>query len=87
MPEETALTIGGPGLRLRVARALVAAWTIVHAALATTMEVLVWRGRAMRWALLGWAALDARLVATAVSALGPAARGAARRGACHESHT
>lgn len=66
-----ALTLGGPGLTLRIALAIVAGWMLVYAALATTVAILLWHVPPMRWALLGWAGLD--IVLAFVSVLFPEA--------------
>jgi uncharacterized membrane protein HdeD (DUF308 family) len=66
-----ALTLGGPGLTLRVALAVTSAWMLAYAALAITAGILFWQLRAMRWALLAWAAFD--VVLAFVSVLFPEA--------------
>jgi uncharacterized membrane protein HdeD (DUF308 family) len=60
------LTLGAPGLTLRVAMAVIAAWMLVYAALAITTATLVWHVPAMRRVLLSWAGFDVVLAFVAV---------------------
>ncbi len=56
-----AMTVGAPGLSLRIALSLTAGWLLMYAALAVTVTILIWQVRAVRWVLLTWAGLDMAL--------------------------
>jgi uncharacterized membrane protein HdeD (DUF308 family) len=61
-----AMTVGAPGLSLRVALSLTAGWLLMYAALAVTLTILIWQVRAVRWSLIIWAGLDIALALVAV---------------------
>jgi uncharacterized membrane protein HdeD (DUF308 family) len=53
------LSVGTPGVSLRVALIVIATWFLVYAAVAFGSAVVVWPMRAVRWALLAWGVFDA----------------------------
>ena len=61
-----AMTVGAPGLSLRIALSFTAGWLLMYAALAVTVSILVWQVRAVRWVLIAWAGFDMVLALIAV---------------------
>jgi uncharacterized membrane protein HdeD (DUF308 family) len=55
------LSVGAPGVSLRVALVVIAAWFLVYAVVAYRTAVVVWPIRAARWSLLAWGIFDAGL--------------------------
>jgi uncharacterized membrane protein HdeD (DUF308 family) len=55
------LSVGAPGVSLRVALIVIATWFLVYAAVAYGSAVVVWPMRTARWALLAWGVFDAVL--------------------------
>lgn len=61
------LSVGAPGVSLRVALFVIAAWFLLYAGVAFGTAVLVWPTRTIRWALLIWAFFDVGLAILAVA--------------------
>lgn len=61
------LSIGEPGVSLRVALMVIAAWFVVYALIAGGMAILLWRNRPARWSLIAWASFDVALAILALA--------------------
>jgi uncharacterized membrane protein HdeD (DUF308 family) len=55
------LSIGEPGVSLRVALMVIASWFVAYGLMTGGTAILLWRNRAVRWSLIGWATFDIAL--------------------------
>ncbi|MGE5102252.1 MAG: HdeD family acid-resistance protein [Deltaproteobacteria bacterium] len=61
------LSVGAPGVSLRVALFVIAAWFVLYAGVAFGTAILVWPTTTIRWALMTWAIFDVGLAILAVA--------------------
>jgi Uncharacterized conserved protein len=61
------LSIGEPGISLRVALAVIASWFVLYAFTAGAAAILLWQNRAVRWTLIAWGVFDVALAILALA--------------------
>jgi uncharacterized membrane protein HdeD (DUF308 family) len=61
------LSIGEPGVSLRVALAVIASWFVLYALIAGATAILLWQNRAVRWTLIAWGLFDIGLAILALA--------------------